>query len=66
MTLDEAREQAKPCPHCGGTEIRFDLHRGAGRGRFEDVVTVCCYSCGATFPGTYNVEMLLNKWNRRV
>jgi Lar family restriction alleviation protein len=59
----------KPCPFCGGTDIRTDRHVGAGRPpwhRGQDVYTMCCYGCGATFPGRYSLELLREAWNRRV
>lgn len=58
---------AKQCPFCGGTDIRFDYHRRAGTGlhRGEDVWSMCCYLCGATFPNMYTRDALVTKWNRR-
>lgn len=52
--------ELKPCPFCGGTHIRFDLHRGD-----RDVWSMCCYDCGATFPNRYKKELLVECWNRR-
>jgi Lar family restriction alleviation protein len=59
----------KPCPFCGGTDIRHDRHPGYGRGLYhqgEDVYSMCCYQCGATFPNRYKLELLRDAWNRRV
>lgn len=50
---DREVTEALPCPFCGGADIRFDCHRGAGWGfdhRGDDVWSMCCYDCGATFP----------------
>lgn len=57
-----------PCPFCGGVEIRFDLHTAAGRGMHHegaDVWSMCCYTCGATFPNRYERGLLVAAWNRR-
>lgn len=61
-------ESWKPCPFCGGTDIRHDRHPGAGTGmhRGEDVYSMCCYQCGATFPNRYKLELLREAWNKRV
>jgi len=57
-----------PCPFCGGIDIRHDRHVGAGRGIHygEDIYSMCCYNCGATFPNRYRLELLLEAWNQRV
>lgn len=57
----------KPCPFCGGDDIRSDRHPRVGRGEHagEDVWTMCCYACGASFPGRYRKELLVEAWNRR-
>lgn len=56
-----------PCPFCAGTDIRIDRHPNAGRGMHqgEDVYSMCCYDCGATFPNRYRRELLVECWNRR-
>lgn len=61
-------EKFKPCPFCGGTDIRSDRHQGVGTGlhRGEDVYSMCCYNCGATFPNRYKPELLVEAWNKRV
>lgn len=58
----------KPCPFCGGTDIRCTNHGKVSRDRMhydDDVWSMCCYSCGATFPNRYRRELLLEAWNRR-
>ncbi len=81
MKRDEARKslgvktEAKtnrfgflPCPFCGGTDIRITQHIGQGTGflhQGEDVFSMCCYDCGATFPNRYRRELLVECWNRR-
>lgn len=60
--------ELKPCPFCGGSEILITRHPGAGNGiyhRGEDVYSMCCYQCGATFPNRYRRELLVEAWNRR-
>lgn len=59
--------ELKPCPFCGGSDVRFDCHRGAGRHehRGDDVWSMCCYDCGATFPNMYRKDGLVEAWNRR-
>lgn len=56
-----------PCPFCGGTDIRHDCHVKAGTGLHEgeDVYSMCCCRCGATFPNRYRLELLREAWNRR-
>jgi Lar family restriction alleviation protein len=60
-------ETLKPCPFCSGTDIRIDRHPNAGQGshRGEDVYSMCCYNCGATFPNRYRRELLVEHWNTR-
>jgi Lar family restriction alleviation protein len=60
--------QWKPCPFCGGTDIRWDRHPGAGRGMWhagQDVFSMCCRDCGGTVPNRYSLELLNESWNRR-
>lgn len=56
-----------PCPFCASTDIRITRHPGEGRGehRGEDVYSMCCYECGATFPNRYRSDLLVSAWNRR-
>jgi Lar family restriction alleviation protein len=49
----------KPCPFCGGVEIHFHKHEP------EEVYSMCCHKCGATFPNMYRLGSLVIKWNRR-
>lgn len=67
--MDDMKPVAlKPCPFCGGADIRFDKHTAAGRGPYhfgETVYSMCCYQCGATFPNRYRRELLEEAWNRR-
>ena len=60
--------ELKPCPFCGGTNIRFDEHRGEGRRMHsgETVWSMCCYDCGVAFPNRYRRELLEDAWNARV
>ncbi|NTI80374.1 Lar family restriction alleviation protein [Rhizobium rhizogenes] len=60
----------EPCPFCGNSDIRFDRHRGAGRGFHsgEDVWSMCCYKCGASVPNMfedYGRQKMVEAWNRR-
>ena len=62
-------EDFKPCPFCGGADIRSDNHGKVSRDpmhRDDDVWSMCCYGCGATFPNRYRRELLIEAWNRRV
>jgi Lar family restriction alleviation protein len=54
----------KPCPFCGGTDIRAESHP-AHRSSTAVVWSMCCYTCGATFPSRYRKELLIAAWNRR-
>jgi Lar family restriction alleviation protein len=67
MSQDTPREALAPCPFCGGTDIRITRHPGLGTGFHsgEDVYSMCCYDCGATFPNRYRRELLVEAWNRR-
>lgn len=59
----------KPCPFCGGTDIRCANHGKISRDPFhreDNVWSMCCYSCGATVANRYRRELLLETWNRRV
>ena len=61
-------ETLEPCPFCGGEDIRFDRHPGAGSYPYhtgETVYSMCCYKCGATFPNKYKRELLVEAWNTR-
>ena len=60
--------ELKPCPFCGGTNIRFDEHHGEGRRMHsgETVWSMCCYDCGVAFPNRYRRELLEDAWNARV
>ena len=57
--------ELKPCPFCGGTDIKIDRHIES-RSPTGELFTMCCYDCGATFPGRYRRELLVNAWNKRV
>lgn len=56
--------ELKPCPFCGGHDIRIDNHWSAGRNG-ETIYSMCCYDCGATFPNRYRREVMVESWNRR-
>jgi Lar family restriction alleviation protein len=59
----------KPCPFCGGTDIRCDNHGKVSHDpmhRDDNVWSMCCYNCGATFPNRYNKALLVEAWNTRV
>lgn len=62
----------KPCPFCGGTDIRHTAHPNQRFGDWEHhpaempyIYSMCCYDCGATFPNRYKLEHLNAAWNRR-
>lgn len=57
--------ELKPCPFCGGTDIKIDRHIES-RSPTGELFTMCCYDCGATFPGRYRRELLVKAWNKRV
>lgn len=62
-----SKSDFKPCPFCGGTDIRCDAHPFYERNRTETkVYSMCCYKCGATFPNRFRRELLVEAWNRRV
>lgn len=61
-------EEIKPCPFCGGTDIRFTNHGRISTNplhRYDDVWSMACYDCEATFPNRYLKELLITCWNRR-
>lgn len=58
-------EELKPCPFCNSSDIRIHRHPGSGPSG-QDVWSMCCYICGATFPNRYRRELLVENWNRRV
>lgn len=63
------RTAFKPCPFCGGADIRCTNHGKISRDPFhrdDEVWSMCCYACGATFPNRYRRELLVDAWNRRV
>ena len=65
---DHTDIEFKPCPFCGGTDIRCDNHGKSSHDPWhqdDDVWSMCCYKCGATFPNRYRKELLLEAWNRR-
>lgn len=51
-----------PCPCCGCADIRSDSHYG-GQGR--TVYSMCCYGCGLHVANRYNIEIMIEIWNRR-
>ena len=54
-------ETPKPCPFCGGREIREDLD--------ESIISAMeCYGCGANGPPVNSCEKqdIVGAWNRRV
>ena len=57
-------DELLPCPHCAGTDIRFDRHV-SGSSPTGEVWSMCCYHCGATFPNRYRKELLIERWNAR-
>lgn len=57
-------EKLLPCPHCGGSDVRFDRHVH-GSSPTGEIWSMCCYDCGATFPNRYRKELLVNAWNTR-
>lgn len=57
--------ELKPCPHCGGNDIRFDKHPAPHWREENHVWSMCCYDCGATFPNRYRKELLVKAWNTR-
>ena len=67
LTVDEGKtlvECARPCPHCGGTNLVFLYAEGS-----EIDVTVCCNfnngGCGATGGYRRTKEEAIEAWNRR-
>jgi len=58
-------KEIKPCPHCGGNDIRFDKHDQV-RSPTGEIWSMGCYKCGATFPNRYKKELLVDAWNKRV
>jgi Lar family restriction alleviation protein len=71
MTPTQAQIEAsafKPCPFCGSADIRCTNHGKVSHDpwhRDDDVWSMCCYKCGATFPNRYRQELLVENWNRR-
>ena len=55
----EYKEEVKPCPYCGYTEI--DVVLSHCHGGYD----ACCKDCGATVVAQSKTEVI-NKWNRRV
>jgi len=63
-----SKVEIKPCPFCGGTNIKFDCHVGQGNLYIKgchNLWSTCCYDCGATFPNRYSKKLLIDCWNRR-
>ena len=65
--MSDLREALKPCPFCGGNDIRFDKHHSYNYSHpdFKFHWSMCCYNCGATFPNRYRKELLVAAWNTR-
>lgn len=64
---EEKAENAKPCPFCGGTEIK--VHK-KDESRKQECVIIQCGQCGAQHYGfgkEYEraVENAIETWNRR-
>jgi Lar family restriction alleviation protein len=55
----EYKEELKPCPLCGHTDIRM-LKNSAG-----DVWYVACNGCGCRTGGDVVKDMAIDAWNRR-
>lgn len=55
-------EELKPCPFCGGTDLRLESFSGWG------IDIIVCYDCLATFSHQEITceEDLIKAWNRRV
>jgi len=57
-------DKLKPCPFCGGDNIKINCHK-----RLEsptgEIWSMCCYACGATFPNRYIKSLLVEAWNKR-
>jgi Lar family restriction alleviation protein len=64
-------EELKPCPFCGGTEIKFAVRRREGTGMHhegDDIWGLNCTGCGASHPNRYNEygrKLLIKEWNTR-
>src|SRR5687768_2457407 len=67
IAMSDLREALKPCPFCGGNDIRFDKHHSYNYSHpdFKFHWSMCCYNCGATFPNRYRKELLVAAWNTR-
>ena len=61
-------ETLLPCPFCGGVDVRLARHPGAGVGMLhhgDDIYSIDCMGCGATFPNRYRPALLRDAWNKR-
>lgn len=54
-------DAVKPCPFCGGTDIRMDESFGTDSWSFGR----WCHACGSIGPISESAEQALAAWNRR-
>lgn len=62
-------EELKPCPFCGGTDIRNVSSRHPGPSYHlhadDTIFAVNCGDCGASVPNRYRNDLVCETWNRR-
>jgi|WetSurMetagenome_2_1015567.scaffolds.fasta_scaffold01729_23 Lar family restriction alleviation protein len=57
-------KDAKPCPFCGETTIRYFYHKTALIGGLK-IYRATCTKCGATIGQALSKESAKRKWNQR-
>jgi Lar family restriction alleviation protein len=65
QSKSELLAAVKPCPFCGGIDIRFDRHEHTRESPTGVIWSMCCYHCGAQVPNRYKKELLVDAWNKR-
>lgn len=69
-TMEEVKEELKPCPFCGGkASINYEHISGEHKGFWAQVICNSCYGrSGGTWAGSYNAaeRIEIKAWNRRV
>ena len=57
-------EQLKPCPFCGGVDIRVHMYGSVLLGGEPDGFAQC-HDCSTTGPTGASQELVVAAWNRR-
>lgn len=69
-TMEEVKEELKPCPFCGGkASLNYERIPGEDKGFWAQVICNSCYGrSGGTWAGSYSAaeRKEAKAWNRRV